>query len=262
VAPVDEVPDVIWARPERPMRGPRPAYSRAQITAAAIKIADAEGLEAASMRRVAAEIGAGTMSLYRYIPRREDLLHLMIDAVIGELELPERSSSGAGDWRADLTRVAHGIRALGLRHPWLMELMGARLVFGPNAVRLIEFGVGALDGFGLTIDEMLSLYGLLDGYVQNSVRVELSLTAEERRTGVSMEQWMAGNAPYLMPLVNGGEFPILTRIIMDARQPHMDHDGRFRYGLERVLDSIGASLPSLPSPPGRPARTDAAEPPN
>jgi AcrR family transcriptional regulator len=238
---VGEVPEVIWMRPERPERGPRPTYSRAQITGAAIKIADAEGLDAASFRRVAAEIGAGTMSLYRYVPRRDDLIQLMIDAVIGELELPERSS---GDWRADLALVAHGIRALGLRHPWLMELLGMRLVFGPNVMRLIEFGVGALDGHGLAIDEMMSLYGLVDGYVQNFVRGEISWAEEERRTGVSVEQWMMSNAPYLRPLIESGEHPILARIIKDARQPHMDIDARFRYGLNRVLDSVAASLPA------------------
>jgi AcrR family transcriptional regulator len=239
VRSVGEEPEIIWMRQERPARGPRPAYSRAQITAAAIRIADAEGLEAASMRRVAAEIGAGTMSLYRYVPRREDLIQLMIDAVIGELDLPERPS---GDWRADLTLIAHGERALGLRHPWLTVLRRVRPMFGPNTLRLLEFGGGALDGFGLSIDEMMSLYGLLDGYVQNSVRDQLGWVEEERLTGLSMEQWMINSAPYVRRLIESGEYPIFERIVRDARQPHMDHDARFRYGLDRVLDSIAAGL--------------------
>lgn len=75
------VPEVIWARPERAGRGPKPAFSRADIAAAAVRIADAEGLDAVSMRKVAAELGCGTMSLYNYVPRKEDLHELMLDAV-------------------------------------------------------------------------------------------------------------------------------------------------------------------------------------
>ena len=105
------IPEVIWARPERAGRGPRPAYSRADIAAAAVRIADAEGLDGVSMRHVAAELGCGTMSLYNYVPRKEDLYELMVDAVSGEHDLSEPS----GDWRADMLRVAHQTRAL--MHP-------------------------------------------------------------------------------------------------------------------------------------------------
>ncbi|MBC2903335.1 TetR/AcrR family transcriptional regulator [Streptomyces sp. PSKA01] len=80
---------VIWARPERTGRGPRPAYSRADIAAAAVRIADAEGLDSVSMRRVAAEVGCGTMSLYNYVPRKADLYELMVDEVSAEYELPD-----------------------------------------------------------------------------------------------------------------------------------------------------------------------------
>ena len=233
-----DTPEIIWMRPERPARGPRPAYSRAEITTAAIRIADAEGLDAASMRRVAAEIGSGTMSLYRYVPRREDLIELMVDAVLGELDLPDKPS---GDWRADLTLLAHGLRRVGLRHTWLIGIVGRPFV-GPNALRLMEFGGGAIDGFGLSIDEMMSLYGLLDGYVQSSVRGQVGWAEEERRSGLTVEQWMARNAPYVQSLIDSGDFPIFTRIIVEARQPHMDMDARFQYGLDRVLDSIAAGL--------------------
>jgi AcrR family transcriptional regulator len=238
---VGDAPEIIWLRPERPARGPRPAYSRSQITAAAIKVADAEGLEAASMRRVAAEIGAGTMSLYRYVPRREDLIELMVDAVLGELDLPEKPT---GDWRADLSLVAHASRGLGRRHPWLSKLPAARPLPGPNALRFTEFGVGTLDGFGLPIDEMLSLFGLVDGYVQNFMRNEIGWAEEERLTGMDTEQWMLRNAPYVQRLIETEKYPIFTRIVYDARQPHMDMDARFQYGLDRVLDSIDAVLPA------------------
>src|SRR2546429_919999 len=95
--------DVVWTRPVRPLRGPQPAHSRADLVAAAVRVADAEGIAAVSMRRVAAEIGAGTMSLYRYVSRKDDLLDLMVDAALGEMDLPDAPS---GDWRADLRLLA------------------------------------------------------------------------------------------------------------------------------------------------------------
>jgi AcrR family transcriptional regulator len=110
-----EAPELIWLRPERTGRGPRPAHSRDSIAAAAIVIADAEGLDAVSMRRVAAALGAGTMSLYNYVPKKEHLLDLMLDAASGEYRLPPEPS---GDVRADLARLAHEQLAIFRRHPW------------------------------------------------------------------------------------------------------------------------------------------------
>ncbi|REE98277.1 TetR/AcrR family transcriptional regulator [Thermomonospora umbrina] len=235
-----DTPDIIWLRPERPARGPRPAYSRAQIIEAAVRVADAEGLEAASMRRVAVEIGAGTMSLYRYVPRREDLIELMIDHVHGELDLPDRPT---GDWRADLTLLAERLRAMSVRHSWLVRLPNVGLVFGPNMLRIVEFGIGTLDGRGLPIDEVIVLAGIFRGYVDGFVRDEVTWMENERRTGQTYEELMATAAPYVWHLLDSGDHPTFRKIVVEARQPHMDVDARFAYGLERVLDAIAASLP-------------------
>ncbi|WP_067472460.1 TetR/AcrR family transcriptional regulator [Actinomadura hibisca] len=229
----------IWMRPERPARGPKPAYSRAQITEAAVRIADAEGLEAASMRRIAAEIGAGAMSLYRYVPSREDLVELMYDHVFGEQALPDRPS---GDWRADLTLMAHAMRATLLRHPWVAVAPRGRPSIGPNQLRLTEFGAGALD-LGIPIDDILTYAGLLHGYVANVTRDELAWIEEKRRSGMSPEDLMVRNSPYVRRLLASGRYPMFQRIVMDARQPHMSMDERFAYGLERVLKCIEAALP-------------------
>lgn len=232
--------ELIWMCPERPARGPRPAYDRAQLAAVAMKIADAEGLEAVSMRRVATELGCGTMSLYRYVPSRDGLLDLMVDAAISELDVPERPS---GDWRADLTLLAHRTRRVKCRHPWLLKTAGLRVVFGPHTLRALEFGVGSLDRFGLPIDEVLVLFGIFDGYVQTFVQREIGHAEEEHRTGVSEDEWMARSGPYIHQLIESGDYPTLTRIVIDARQPHLSNDERFEYGLERVVDSIAAALP-------------------
>lgn len=100
------VPEVIWARPERAGRGPKPAFSRADIAAAAVRIADAEGFDAVSMRKVAAELGCGTMSLYNYVPRKEDLYELMLDAVSGGTNIPSRPATGAPTSSRSPTRPA------------------------------------------------------------------------------------------------------------------------------------------------------------
>src|SRR5262249_43559728 len=111
--------EILWARTERSSRGPQPTLSHAQIAAAAIRIADREGLDAVSMRRVAAELGAGTMSLYRYVRTKDELHDLMRDTVAGEDDVPAKPS---GHWRADLSVLAHQMRASALRHPWLPAL--------------------------------------------------------------------------------------------------------------------------------------------
>ncbi|MFD0690169.1 TetR/AcrR family transcriptional regulator [Actinomadura fibrosa] len=230
----------IWLVPERQGRGPRPAYSRAQITEAAIRIADADGIEAASMRRIAAELGTGAMSLYRYVPSRDDLIELMVDRVLGEDEIPERPS---GDWRADLTLIAVSTRATWRRHPWLAGLHRARPAFGPNQLRLIEFALGALD-IGIPIDESLTLLNMLNGYVERTVRAEIEWTREKERSGLTPERLMAESGPYVRRLMDSGDYPMFTRIIKEARIPHMTGDEQFRYGLNRVLDCIAGALPA------------------
>src|SRR6266498_5417203 len=106
---------VIWARVDRGARGPQPSLNRRRIARAAIEIADAEGIDAVSMRKVAARLESGTMSLYRYLDRKDDLIDMMVDEVLGE----GMRWALSGDWRADLAEVARDIRRVTLRHPWL-----------------------------------------------------------------------------------------------------------------------------------------------
>ncbi|MFI6393623.1 TetR/AcrR family transcriptional regulator [Nonomuraea sp. NPDC050547] len=230
----------IWMLPERPARGPKPGYSRAQITDAAIRIADTEGLEAATMRRIAAEIGAGAMSLYRYVPSRDNLVELMADRMQGEIDVTGMPS---GDWRADLTRYADGLRAMWLRHPWIGAVQRSLPSFGPNQLLLIERMMGVLDPF-VSIDENLGLMAMLNSYIEGVVREEISSAREVRRSGLSESEWMTRNYPYIEGLVKSGEYPIFTKIVMEARHPHLSRDDQFRDGLRRVLDFIATALPA------------------
>ncbi|MFI9847834.1 TetR/AcrR family transcriptional regulator [Nonomuraea sp. NPDC051941] len=235
----------IWMRPERLERsgpGRRPGYSRGQITRAAVRIADAEGVEAATMRRIGGELGTGAMSLYRYVPKRDDLFDLMIDLAMGELELPAEPS---GDWRGDLSLVACETRAAGLRHPWLTPLLSGRPTLGPQLLRVHEFALGALDGLGLDIDEMTGFVGMVNDYVHSAIRREIGWLEEARRTGLDPERWKRDYiGPYVRQIVGSGAYPLFGRSVQESRTAHLSPAERFRHGLDRVLNGIGAQLPA------------------
>ncbi|MEZ7125266.1 TetR/AcrR family transcriptional regulator [Nonomuraea sp. AD125B] len=242
----DEAATSIWMQPEERERsgpGRRPGYSREQITRAAVRIADAEGVEAATMRRIAGELGTGAMSLYRYVPRRDDLFDLMIDLAMGEIELPDGPS---GDWRGDLTLLARQVRAAGLRHPWLIALLTGRPTLGPHLLRVHEFALGAFDGTGLDIDDVTGFVGMLNDYVHGAIRREIGWLEEARRTGLDPECWKRDYmGPYVRQVVESGAFPRFNRTVLDSRTAHLAPEERFRHGLDRVLDAIAALIPSL-----------------
>jgi AcrR family transcriptional regulator len=231
---------VIWGRPERAGRGPVPSLSREQITTAAIKLADTQGIEAVSMRALAVELGVGAASLYRYVARKDELIDLMVDAVMGDdLQFEVR-----GDWREDLRSLAQGLRAMTLRHPWMAVPSAGLHSLGPNTARRYEQVLSAIDGLGLGIDEMLVMVETLDAYVRGRALEELSEQEAVRRSGLDHEQWMQTQLPYIKSLIESGRYPLLTRVF-DARAPHdpdrLKHG--FDLGLERVLDGLAKMLP-------------------
>jgi hypothetical protein len=146
--------------------------------------------------------------------------------------------------RADLTRYADGLRAMWLRHPWIATVQRSLPGLGPNQLRLIERVMGVLDAH-VPIDENLGLMAILNGYVEGAAREEVGWAEEVRRSGLGEPDWMARSLPRVRQLVESGEYPILTKIATEARRPHLSHDDRFRYGLERVLDCIAAALAGL-----------------
>ncbi|MFD0499129.1 TetR/AcrR family transcriptional regulator [Streptomyces rhizosphaericus] len=212
-------------------------------------IADAEGLEAATMRGIAAEIGMGAMSLYRYVPSRDDLIELVADHLMGEIDI---TGIPSGDWRADLTRYANGLRAMWLRHPWVATVHRSLPGFGPHQVLLIERVMGALDAH-VSIDENLRLMAMLNSYIEGAVREEISTAEEVRRSGLSESEWMARSSRRINQLVSSGKYPIFTKIVTESHQPHLSRDDQFRNGLEHILGYIAMSLlptPESPHPPG------------
>src|SRR2546430_12616714 len=142
--------ELLWGAVERPSRGPKPAMSLEKIVHAAVAIVDKEGLGALSMQRVAKEFGFTTMSLYRYVPGKYELIDLMIDTVVG----PPPDLSGLSGWRAKLTKWARLTSDAFQRHPWYLDAATHRIM-GPNQIGWLEVAVDALRGNGLRGQDLL-----------------------------------------------------------------------------------------------------------
>jgi AcrR family transcriptional regulator len=219
-------PRSIWLRPERTGRGPVPEHDRARITAAAVALADADGLGAVSMRRIASVLGTGPASLYRYVDSRDELLELMADAVAGELDL---SRPPSGDWRADLVALAHQLRDAYRRHPWLLDLVPGRVGIGPRAIDQLEYALAALAGVDVAGPVKLEAVAMLNGIVALAVRTELTV-------GDTTASWSAAQAEFLGAVVAAGGHPHLAAALADA--PPVPEDAL----LDRILPRMLAGL--------------------
>jgi AcrR family transcriptional regulator len=212
-APASEPHTVIWQRPQTRGRGPRPAHTRESIAEAAVRLADEHGYEAISMRRIAAEVGSGTMSLYRYVPSKDDLLDLMIDQVVAEYDLPEAPS---GDPRADLLDLARQGRALLHRHPWMVPAMSTVPSLGPNLLRHTDYVLGVLKATDLRPAEKFEAVALLSGGIRSFVEFELAQRLQEQRSGVSAQQRNQAQMAYLAAVVAEGRYPNLAEVAAES----------------------------------------------
>jgi AcrR family transcriptional regulator len=230
----------IWSRPEP--AGRRPRFSREQIAAAALAIADAEGFEAVSMRKIAAALGAGTMSLYRYIATKADLMALLDDALLGEALVPEDEMPS--DWREALATVARRTRATLLRHTWavhaLYSLDGARSErAGPNGLRHFEQSLAALDGAPLGIQAKGELLAIVDDYVIGHALQAGGLIARfggSRRIPASVVE------DFVASQLASGDYPHVQELLAGpAAQSLVDPDRleeRFEHGLRLLIDGF------------------------
>ncbi|MFD1537681.1 TetR/AcrR family transcriptional regulator [Nonomuraea guangzhouensis] len=215
---------------------PRPGLSLGRIVQAAIELADADGLEGLSMRKVAERLGFTTMSLYRHVPGRDHLLDLMRDAVIGLPGTipPEGARAGeAGGWRARLEACAREGWELRKRHPWVAEVRGTRRVPGPNAVAHYEYMLSAVSGTGLTPAEMIAVVGLVARFVDSEAVRLAEVARTERLSGVSEEEWWGARDTLYARL---DRYPTLTHLWEAGG--YDEPEDPFEFGLRRVLDGI------------------------
>jgi AcrR family transcriptional regulator len=223
--------------------------SRDQIVQAAIEAADEEGAEAISMRRVASRLGSGTMTLYWYVSNKQDLLDLMVDQVLGEIELP---TLPLGDWRADLKMIANNTRAVLHQHRWMAPLVSFRKPLGPNWLRHREASLAALDDVGFDGATMASVVNTLNVYVLGFVRDELANNGAEGpgaggpgAGGPGAGGHGPGGQQPADLDIDEGLYPTFARQLREVGE--VGHDDRdFEFGLDSLLDGIGSRVPRSP----------------
>jgi AcrR family transcriptional regulator len=204
---------------------------------AAITIADHQGLDALTMRRVAEALGAGTMSLYWYVRSKDELIELMRDQVAGEHTLQP-----SGDWRSDLARFARDTRGIFLRHPWLASVAFGTPPLGPNSLRQDELTMAAMTGLGLDLESQGAISAAVYFFVIGFVLRELAQEQVQRRTGVTVEEWRASVAPYIEQQLATGRYPNLQQALTGAGEA--DNDATFEFILNFILDAMAARFPA------------------
>lgn len=232
-----------WGMRERPGKGPRPGLSLEKIVAAAVRVGAADGLASVSMSRVAAELGAGTMALYRYVSSKSELLDLMVDAAFGPPPpLPETTM----DWRGALSDWAWSMLAAMRASMWAVPMPISGPPVTPNQVAWMERGLHALRDTGLSEGQKMSVILLISGYVRTQVTMEAQLGEAIRAAGKTDQQMMLDYNRILGLVTDPQRFPELTAVVESGVMSKADHpDDEFEFGLERILDGLAVLVDSL-----------------
>jgi AcrR family transcriptional regulator len=246
--PLPPVIDLLWGRRERGKRGPRPGLSADAIVEAAVRVADTEGLEAISMARVAAELGFTTMSLYRYVASKDELLQLMFNAsALGAESLVLEGD----DWRSRLRSWAVIQREMLDRHPWITQMPMPAPPLAPNSLHFVERALEAMDGSGLADSEKLRAIGLLSSYTLSEARFANDAARAAAAAAKTAADSGSGEAPappltyeaMLRALVDEQTFPHLYRIAWSPSpaDPRSEHE-EFLAGVDLILDGVQALI--------------------
>jgi AcrR family transcriptional regulator len=243
--PGGELPSLIDLLPRRGPRRPRPrqaSLSREQIIRAAIELADTDGPEAISMRRIAARLGIGAMTLYGYVADRDALLAHMINEVAAEMRLPARPS---GSWRADLELVARSFRDICRKHPWLPAQLGTMpFLIAPRLLAPAELVLAALEPLGIDLQTAGAVLRLLNNYVVGTTLRDATDApapdTDHPATG-GPAGYQTATAAYLRQLAASGHYPLMSRLgltVLDGTV--LTADQSFDVGLRCLLDGVGA----------------------
>ncbi len=229
---------LLWGIRPPATRGPKPGLTIDVIVSAAITIADTDGLAGLSMRCVAERLDVGTMSLYRYVPAKVELLDLMFDRVSNETARPD---DVAGGWRGRLEQIARENLALYARHPWLLDLAAIRPPLGPGVIAKYDYELRAIDDIGLSDVAMDSVLNLVVGYVWSSAALRAAWMRAPEETGQTDDEWWLSVAPTLEQVLDVERYAVAVRVGTAATDQYRglhDPDHAFEFGLERVLDGI------------------------
>ena len=232
--------DLLWGKRQRGRKGPKPGLTLESIVEQAIAVADAEGLAAVSMARVAKDLGFTTMSLYRYVGNKDELLQLMWNA----------SASGApeiegADWRTFLWAWALEQRAMLRRRRWILEMPIVTPPAGPNSLAWIEQAIAALDGTGLSMGERMGVVAAVSSYTMGEARMAYDVTAAQARGEPTYDY-----AAVLREVADEDAYPHLYRVAWSGEIDDADganDDESFQFGLGLILDGVAARIAAASS---------------
>ena len=230
---------LLWRAGTPSRRGPRPRLDLDAVVDAAIALADDEGLAALTMRALAARLRVSAMTLYGYVPGREELVDLMLDALYGRMAYPAWEPEEG--WRARVRAVAEANRALYAAHPWAAAVSTARPPLGPGLMGKYEHELAAFEGAGLGDVERDAALSFLLAFVQGAA----TAAAEAAAAPGTDAEWWETAGPLLARAIDPGRYPLAVRVGAAAGEAHGSaHDPAFAYafGLERVLEGLAALI--------------------
>jgi AcrR family transcriptional regulator len=227
------------AKPGSP-RGGGAGLNRAEIVAVALRIAEAEGPDAVSMRRIAKELGVGTMSLYHHVPTKDDLLDLMNDQVMGEMLVPEDELGET--WQDGLIAISRRTRAVYTRHAWMISGAWERPQFGPRAFAHIEQSLQVMRG--VPRKQALVMLGAADDFVLGFVARQIAEQEAYQRAGLDRQQFQDALRPYVEGLLreHAADYPALAEFVDDEWD--QDADERFEAGLRWLVAGMAMDMRS------------------
>lgn len=230
---------LLWEPSDRPGRT---GVTKQAVVDAAVAIADAEGLGALTMRRVAERIGVGAMTLYTHVPGKPELVELMLDAVAGEVYADGVLPGGQGDWRDGARFIAERNWRHHLRHPWTVEVVPGRPVLGPGVSAKYDAELAPFDGIGLSDLEMDQLLCGVLALVEATARQQVGL--DRVRAGNGDLDWWTTVSPVLARSMTGSRFPLAERVgaatgeAVEAGDPQ----ATLRLSLDLLLDGVSGRL--------------------
>jgi AcrR family transcriptional regulator len=224
----DLYPASVWEMPERGSRGPKPRHDRAAIASAAVRIADTEGLDALTMRRVASELGMATMTLYNYLPTKDHLAQLVIDELAAEYAYPQAPPA---DKRSAIAELAGQARGIARRHPWLARLAQRPYPPGPNGLRYLDYFLGLLDGTGLGTGAKLEIIAMISGFATMYGAMQSSLARQD----ITGSEHGDMHARAFARAAASGQYPNLAAALATAG-PARSEDAIFESGIGRLID--------------------------
>lgn len=234
---------LLWREPSAlPTKGPARRLDIDTVVAAAIDLADHEGLEAVTIRRLAQDLGVAPMTTYTYVPGKAELVDLMLDTAYQRLPLADTTGL---PWRQQLTVVAEENRALYRQHPWAAAVSTLRPPLGPGQMAKYDHELRALDGLGLSDVQMDDALTHLLSFVQANARDAADAHVAQQSSDMDDEAWWAANAPLLARVMDPDAYPLATRVGTAAGEAHgsaHDTDHAYTFGLERLLDGLAALI--------------------